>query len=436
MSKSQYDVIVIGSGPGGASVAKNLSKAGKKVLILEKGRYLKPFKGSYKTTLSMLDKFGFFKSLENVTMLKVSAVGGATMLYSGSAAEPPLWLKEKYNIDLNKYSKEISKELNISVLPQQYLGKASINIMNAGNKIGQEWEPMPKFINLEKVKNHKISGAKTSLGQNFGERWTAVEYIEEALKHGAKLLTSTECRELLVENGKIKGVAAKSKKGNIKKYFAEKVVLSGGGIPSPVLLQKAGIKNAGKGCVIDPTILVYGISKDQGSYKDPLVSVVSWKWYDSDGIRLGTFIDPPVTAFISLAKSKFTNIFKILKYRKMVGILVKIKDDLGGYVDESGNVSKELTPEDMKKIEKGVGLASEVLIASGCSKDSIVRGEIRGAHPGGTCRIGEVVNNNLETEIKNLFVCDASIFPEALDRPTVLTILSFGKRLSDYILKN
>jgi choline dehydrogenase-like flavoprotein len=40
----------------------------------------------------------------------------------------------------------------------------------------------------------------------------------------------------------------------------------------------------------------------------------------------------------------------------------------------------------------------------------------------------------LQTEIKNLYACDASIFPEALDRPTVLTIVAFGKRLSRHLL--
>ena len=82
----------------------------------------------------------------------------------------------------------------------------------------------------------------------------------------------------------------------------------------------------------------------------------------------------------------------------------------------------------------GAGIAEEVLIEAGCDQKSILRGEIRGAHPSGTCRIGDVVDENLETEIKNLYVCDASIFPEALDRPTVITIISFGKRLADYLL--
>jgi len=36
----RYDVIVIGSGPGGASVAQRLAPTGKRILLLERGDYL------------------------------------------------------------------------------------------------------------------------------------------------------------------------------------------------------------------------------------------------------------------------------------------------------------------------------------------------------------------------------------------------------------
>jgi choline dehydrogenase-like flavoprotein len=45
-----------------------------------------------------------------------------------------------------------------------------------------------------------------------------------------------------------------------------------------------------------------------------------------------------------------------------------------------------------------------------------------------------MLDENLQTEVKNLYVCDASTFPEALDRPTVLTIIGLAKRLSDHLL--
>ena len=61
-------------------------------------------------------------------------------------------------------------------------------------------------------------------------------------------------------------------------------------------------------------------------------------------------------------------------------------------------------------------------------------GPVRGAHPGATARIGQVVDENLETEVKNLYVSDASVIPEALHRPVVLTVIGLAKRLSEHIL--
>ena len=54
----------------------------------------------------------------------------------------------------------------------------------------------------------------------------------------------------------------------------------------------------------------------------------------------------------------------------------------------------------------------------------------RGTHPSGTVRLGTMLDANLQTEMPGLYVCDASVFPEALDRPTVLTIIGLGKRLA------
>ena len=41
-----------------------------------------------------------------------------------------------------------------------------------------------------------------------------------------------------------------------------------------------------------------------------------------------------------------------------------------------------------------------------------------------------MVDSDLQTEVQGLYVCDASVFPEALGRPTVITIIGLAKRLA------
>jgi choline dehydrogenase-like flavoprotein len=47
-----------------------------------------------------------------------------------------------------------------------------------------------------------------------------------------------------------------------------------------------------------------------------------------------------------------------------------------------------------------------------------------------------MLDENLQAEISGLYVCDASVFPEALARPTVLTIIGLAKRLSKHLTGN
>ena len=55
------------------------------------------------------------------------------------------------------------------------------------------------------------------------------------------------------------------------------------------------------------------------------------------------------------------------------------------------------------------------------------------SHPGGTVKIGQLVDTNLETEYRNLYVCDCSVIPEAWGLPPELTIVGLGKRLARHL---
>ncbi len=83
---------------------------------------------------------------------------------------------------------------------------------------------------------------------------------------------------------------------------------------------------------------------------------------------------------------------------------------------------------------EGCAAAGAILTEAGVSPDTLVSTPARGAHPGGTAAVGEVVDKNLETEIENLFVADASVFPRAPGAPPVLTILALAKRLAKHVV--
>ncbi len=429
----EYDAIVVGSGPGGSTVARQLSKAGKKVVVLEQGKDHQKM-GSYFTALGILDKYGTLRSREGMFMLRAITTGGATVLYSASAAVPPPWLKSRYNINLDPWVDEIEKETRAGVLPENLIGKTSLKVMETANKIGYQWEFMPKFLDPTRFQDGRCCGTYTHLGCKCGAKWTAREYLKEAVDNGAMLFTETTCEEVIVENGVAAGVVAIGSDNKRLTFRAPLVVLAAGGLGSPLILKKAGIDRAGDGCYVDPTVLVYGLAPFEGAWQDPPVSVVSWEFYESDGIRLGTMVEPRMLLAISMARKSPSHLTLPINYNKTVGILVKVRDDLAGGIHADATISKPLGEEDHGRLNKGIGVATEILRALGCSAKSIAVGDVKGAHPSGTCRIGDVVNDDLETEINGLYVCDASVFPEALDRPTVITIIGFAKKLCDLIL--
>jgi choline dehydrogenase-like flavoprotein len=91
-----------------------------------------------------------------------------------------------------------------------------------------------------------------------------------------------------------------------------------------------------------------------------------------------------------------------------------------------------LTPRDKAKLEEGVSVCSEILRRLGVEKDQIFLGTINAGHPGGMFPLTEREAASFHNPAlpKNLYVADASLFPQSLGRPPILTIIAMAKRVS------
>jgi choline dehydrogenase-like flavoprotein len=425
------DVIVAGSGPGGAAVTRELTRQGKKVLLLESGvdHRRQSYYGTYLGALLYSQRMSLLFTKEGLNIIRPMMVGGATSMYCGSSAPPPPWLKERYGVDIDQEVSETIEELEIAPLPEELRGKASTRIAEAAQALGYNWYPLPKFIRPHVVQKLDC-GAKCMLGCSCGAKWNAAEYVDEAVRSGAELKTQAKVRKVLVEDGHVVGVWGRI---GARPFTAKApvVVLAAGGIGTPRILQASGMPQAGQGMAMDTTVMVYGFIKESGIGNEP---PMTWAYEDMDtGYMLSTLLDPWLLFPLINATKGLKYPFYWPRWNRTLGVMIKLKDDISGGVFSDGSISKPMTKSDSTRLKEAEEICHKILVEAGAERSTIFTSPLRGTHPSATVRIGDMLDSNLQTEVQGLYVCDASAFPEALDRPTVLTIIGMARRLGKHL---
>lgn len=429
----QTDVVIVGSGPGGATVARQLARAnaGRGVTLLERGRDWRgsPLYGTYPGAMLYSDRRSLLFTTEGLNIIRPLMLGGATSMYCGCAARPlPFW-QAKYGINLHPYANETSDELLIAPLPAELRGAASTRIAAAAAELGMDWQPQDKFMSPARAPQFHCQ-ATCMLGCRCGAKWNAAEFVDQAVADGLDLWTGARVEQVLHEDGGVMGVTGKVG-GRPFTIHAPIVILAAGGIGTPRILQRSGLPAAGQGMTMDTTVMVYGYAPERGNGTEP---PMTWSYADDDlGVLFSTLIDPWLLYPIIMALKGPAYPLTWHRWGRTYGVMIKLKDEISGGVGVDGRIHKGLTPHDRQRLARAEAVAGQILRQAGCDPDTIFTTPIRGTHPSGTVRLGTMLDTNLQTEIKNLYVCDASVFPEALARPTVLTIIALAKRLAAHI---
>jgi len=424
MEGREVEFLIVGSGAGGATLARELARRQRDVLALEKGSYETQL-GTLRDTFRYMDNNKVTKlpitSREGTILWRAFLAGGSTVV--ALANMTPCLQQElaEYGITLDQELAEAEEEIKFAPIDETLVGEGSRRIGQAARALGYEMERMPKAIDPAKCKK---CGMCTS-GCQFEAKWTALDYLLEAVKKGADLVCDTQVFEVLVENGRASGVKAMGPNG-VLEYRARTVILAAGGLTTPVILQASGIDGAGMQLFIDLYVNTVGVTKDVGMLGEPAMALVNHQFHQSKGFVLS----PYVPTYRASALAEFGAKGLTLRRRKLIGLMAKTADELEGRVYPDGTFSKPVTERDWARLNEGSTISAEILCEAGADPRSIVASKIQGAHPGGTAAIGKIVDRDLQTEIGNLFVCDASVLPKAPGLPPILTILALAKRLA------
>ncbi|MFE4639121.1 FAD-dependent oxidoreductase [Streptomyces sp. NPDC056773] len=251
------DVLVIGSGFGGAIAAYHLAAGGAKVTVLERGPWLesKDFEHDYKLGSSYTRAFDFVVG-DGMSVLGGNCVGGGSVVYFAAMPRAPKFVFDrKGSIGRRMWPKSVSRETldpwydrieeSLSVTKQEWSDVSYAGGLWAAacNHSGRTANPLAVAIDNSKCTNcnFMMAGCRFEAKQSL-----TVNYLPAALAHGAEIRPLHEVQYL-----------ARTPEGDYRVHYnivddtdyrlqngsgvieAKIVVMAAGAAATPVILQRS-----------------------------------------------------------------------------------------------------------------------------------------------------------------------------------------------------
>jgi cholesterol oxidase len=277
-----FDVIVIGSGFGGAITARRLAEKGMRVLVLERGRRWEPeqyprkpgdawiFSQDYPALLNGWMDIRFFRRM---AVAQAAGVGGGSLAYSSVAVEANAavfadgWPAEVTYAELKPYYDTVAREMNLQVIPDGQLTNRFVLAREAARNLGHadRFARVPLAVSFSEDWNYQLDEPfdpkhsrqfTNAHGQRQGtcihlgncdigcdvraKNSLDVNYIPRAEQRGAEVRPLHLVRYIEPLGGKYRVVFDRLAKGRLIRgeETAERVVLAAGSLGTTELLLR------------------------------------------------------------------------------------------------------------------------------------------------------------------------------------------------------
>ncbi|HYZ99811.1 MAG TPA: GMC family oxidoreductase N-terminal domain-containing protein [Acidimicrobiales bacterium] len=277
--RERYDVVVVGSGYGGAIAASRLARAGRSVCVLERGRELRP--GDYPDTAwqafrqlqvrTARRRLGRRSALfelhadHEVSVVVGCGLGGTSLINAGVALRPPAWVydDERWPAELQTCGDEVlapyferaERMLGSTPLPDSWPEPAKLAALRtAAEGLGADVERPAINVTFQAGPNaagvHQeacILCGDCVAGCNHNAKNTVlVNYLPDAVAHGAEIFCETPVRTVRpADAGRGWVVTFETPGGGARPgspasfVFAEVVVLAAGTLGSTEILARS-----------------------------------------------------------------------------------------------------------------------------------------------------------------------------------------------------
>jgi ferredoxin len=351
------------------------------------------------------------KTRDGMVLVKGIGEGGTTTLSTGSAIRQDQDLRA-IGIDLDVEFEELARELPISADHQALWHVPTREAFTVCADMGLRPQPTPKMIRRERC----AGCGRCVLGCPRGAKWDSRDYLEQAIAEGAALVSGQKVRQVVIEDGRATGVVATNGR-RTQLYPAELVVLAAGGFGTPVILQQSGIA-CQSSLFVDPVLCVATRWEEAAQNREmPMPFTVQ-----RERFMISPYFDFVSFFFNSRWKYPAGDIFSLM---------IKLADTNAGTVSPRG-VRKPLLETDRVRLEEAVNCCKEILHKLGKADADIFLGTLNAGHPGGMLPLTQRESRTLHHGClpPNLYVADATLFPNSLGNPPILTILALAKRIA------
>ncbi len=476
------DVVVVGSGAGGAVVASELAEGGREVVLLEEGREFtkKDFNRRPVDMLPLMYRDAGLTSTLGIPAIPLplgKTLGGTTTINSGTCLRTPDRVMEGWARDfglsditpesMRPYFEKVEKVQNVQPVKEAILGKNALVFKRGADKLGWGGEPLTRNVS-DDCRGCGVccfgcpSDAKLAMNLTF---------LPRARAAGARIWTQARATAVRFEAGRAVGIDARLPDGHALTVKAPVVVLSCGTIHTPAFLLSQAIANSsglvGKGLTIHPATRIasqfdeiidgwHGVPQGYGVHR-----------FQDEGIQLEGIQGPPglIAATLPFVGRAFQELIRDIRKVAVFGGM--IKDGPNGRVRVWRGrplVTYWLSREDRAKAQRMMGLIAEALLEAGAKRvllpvmgfpqvrdrDELERFrakrlkasqfEMMAFHPLGTCRMGSDPTNSVvgpygqTHDVPGLWIADGSVVPTSLGVNPQITIMSLAMRTARAIL--